>query len=222
MNSELRNWYLSTMGITQYIPKDSMPVAQSVSPANALVEGAVAESTVVESIEAKSAVSPSIEIADLESHSSSTEASVNSLPSRQRPKVMIDLGEDDRSQTSPAQEAPQTATELASADDEQQEQGMAVQFRLACWQPTDDLLVIEGLEPGFQPGAERVHLLSNILRAIKRLPDSGLEQAELIDWPLAQGGPSDEQGARTLLSVFLDARIITDGRGVLRLYWWGT
>ncbi len=56
-----------------------------------------------------------------------------------------------------------------------------------------------------------MQLLANLLKAIKRLPSSGLPPAELIDWPATRGGDTDEAGARALLSVFLDTRIKKHG-----------
>ncbi|MEH6617325.1 MAG: hypothetical protein V7699_05770 [Porticoccus sp.] len=85
-------------------------------------------------------------------------------------------------------------------------------FRLACWQPCDDLLVFNQLPPGENSQPEELQLLSNILRAIGRLPD-GLSAPEFIDWPMGSGGETDVCAARSMLSVFLDARI--KKRGVL-------
>ncbi|MEH6468233.1 MAG: hypothetical protein V7725_01325 [Porticoccus sp.] len=85
-------------------------------------------------------------------------------------------------------------------------------FRLACWQPCDDLLVFNQLPPRENPQPEELQLLGNILRAICRLPD-GLSAPEFIDWPMGRGGETDVCAARSMLSVFLDARI--KKRGVL-------
>lgn len=166
MSSELRNWYLSTLGVTQYIPKGSVSVADSVL-VDALIEDAVAQTA------------------------------LDKPKPKRIPKLMIDFGEAKPAEPSivVAEKTEAVAIELP-----------AVKFRLACWQPVDDLLVIDGLDSGEQPGRERLQLLSNILRAIQRMPDI-LPQAEMIDWPVSAGGPADEAGARTMLSVFLDARI---------------
>lgn len=79
-------------------------------------------------------------------------------------------------------------------------------FRIACWQQGDDLLVIHALPPGNVPMPEERDLLCNMLRAIDRLVTE-MPAADYIDWPLTPGEPSDIQGAKSMLSVFLDTRI---------------
>ena len=158
MKAELRNWYLSTLGVTQYLPRSSVSVADSQADVAATVER-----------------------------------------QRQSLKSAIDL---DSAQPK-VEEKPEAQVSLPV--DEQE--AAAISFRLACWQPVDDLLVIDSLPPGEQPGSDRLKLLANILRAIDRLPGNGLPQAELIDWPVTAGGSAGETGARAMLSVFLEARI---------------
>jgi len=79
-----------------------------------------------------------------------------------------------------------------------------LQLRLACWQPVPELLVLDSVTRGQQPGADRIQLLMNILRALRRLPDS-LDTAELIDWPVSTAG-ADRIGAQVLLEMFLQGR----------------
>ncbi len=79
-------------------------------------------------------------------------------------------------------------------------------FRVACWQSGDDLLVIHAYPPGNVPLPEERDLLHNLLRAIGRL-GADIPAADYIDWPLTQGEPADLQGAKSMLSVFLDTRI---------------
>ncbi|MCB1668911.1 MAG: hypothetical protein R3E73_07205 [Porticoccaceae bacterium] len=171
MNQQLHNWYLSVLGITQYIPRESASVlAASQSPAI--------------KVEADTSVEPG----DQQVYSKR----------KPGPRITIDLNTSETEK--PA--APVTVTDSSAIT----QATPAARFRLACWQPSDDLLVIDSLEPGEQPGAERTQLLVNILRSIKRMPDT-IAQAELIDWPVSANSQSTEAGARALLSVFLDARI---------------
>ncbi len=168
MNTDLRNWYLSALGITHYIPKASEPV--------------VGEEPLL------SAEKPAAE----QVFKPQAERLINKLNFSESPPAARKVAE-------------QSAAEQPESDEDK------IAFRLACWQPVDDLLVIDSLEPGQQPGAGQMQLLANILRAIKRLPLAGMPAAELIDWPTSRGGPGDEAGARALLSVFLDARIKKHG-----------
>ena len=149
MNQQLHNWYLSVLGITQYIPRESASVlAASQSPAI--------------KVEADTSVEPG----DQQAYSKR----------KPGPRITIDLNTSETEK--PA--APVTVTDSSAIT----QATPAARFRLACWQPSDDLLVIDSLEPGEQPGAERTQLLVNILRSIKRMPDT-IAQAELIDWPVA-------------------------------------
>lgn len=79
-------------------------------------------------------------------------------------------------------------------------------LRVACWQSGEDLLVINAFPPGNVPLPEELDLLYNLLRAIGRL-DNDKPTADYIDWPLTPGEPADLQGAKSMLSVFLDSRI---------------
>lgn len=94
----------------------------------------------------------------------------------------------------------------------------ALSFRLACWQPCDDVLVFNQLPPSENPQPQELKLLSNILRAIGRLSD-GLPAPEFIDWPMGRGGETDVCAARSMLSVFLNTRI--KKRGVLWIFLMG-
>lgn len=175
MDTELRNWYLSNLGIVQYLPRNEDLVAlpfhvpvddERAKPATSSVKEEVA--SVLELVR---------ETTD------NTAQSVERLSGKETEPEGI----------------PVPATEVPT-------------FRLACWQPCDDLLVFNQLVPDAGPEPEQIQLLSNILRAIGRLPVS-LPAPELIDWPMTHGGDVSEAAARSLLSVFLDARI--KKRGVL-------
>lgn len=196
MNPELRNWYLSNLGIVQYVPKGeesvtlqfhSDPVvgkadsesssAHSHSAMNRTKAGLAAASSV------KAQVANVLELMDVKTADARTAEEKESLP----------LNNTDSTPTS--------VSPVAS-------------FRLACWHPCDDLLVFNQLDPDREPDSAQCQLLVNILRAIGRLP-KGLPSPELIDWPMGkssrEGMDESESGARTMLSVFLDARIKKHG-----------
>ncbi|MDX2350103.1 MAG: hypothetical protein QNK32_06905 [Porticoccus sp.] len=171
MTPELRNWYLSNLGIVQYQPKGEEPVSLS-----------------------------------FQAPSSGEEASSVVCSAKEDVASILKFVDKAKNSTSQATEEPVFESKPVSVIDE------VMNFRLACWQPCDDLLVFNQFPPGVNPEPEELQLLSNILRAIGRLPD-GLPAPELIDWPMSHGGETDESAARSMLSVFLDARITK--RGVL-------
>ncbi|MGE3296109.1 MAG: hypothetical protein AB7I68_02040 [Porticoccaceae bacterium] len=86
------------------------------------------------------------------------------------------------------------------------ETAAALAFRIACWQPVPDLLVFDALPAGGWPDRERTALLSNMLRAIGRLPGP-LAAAEVIDWPPFAGADASLAGAQESLALFIAGRM---------------
>lgn len=172
MTPDLRDWYLSTLGIVQYRPRE-------------------------------------VDAVELPFHVELTAAS----PVVQTPPVgavdqIVEL-------LQTTEEKP--AVEPAKADqplkkNEQQAVKHLAPFRLACWQPCDDLLVLNAFPPDSAPSTDESALLVNLLRTISRCSEDSLSP-EFIDWPLSHGELSDLAAAKTLLSVFVDVRIRK--RGVL-------
>lgn len=188
MTPELRNWYLSNLGIVQYIPKDEESVALPFhSVASEASEGIAGEG---EGVVNKTTTK----------HAKSLAASVLEL-----------VGE--KADVESAQEQQDSVIKKADVASEDTNVP-ALNFRLACWHPCDELLVFNQLEPNGQPDQEQSQLLSNILKAIGRLPNR-LPVPELLDWPIdntvGEGIDHSESGAKAMLSVFLDARIRKHG-----------
>lgn len=156
VSRELRDWYLSTLGVVQYRLRDTEPVALEFQP-----------ETVAEV--------------------------VNPAPS----EVVVELPENP--------EPLGVEDQLSDLHEEQ-----IGSFRLACWQPSDDLLVINGLVPGSEPLQEESGLLVNIMRAIGR-PGDTLSSPQLIDWPPSAMDQADRSGAEEMLSVFVEARVKKQG-----------
>lgn len=194
MTSELRSWYLSTLGIVQYVPKGEESAALRFhSSSHSLLSDVLGGS-----IESEKAL-------DL----AHDQPSVSADPKAQVAS-MLELVEDKanvQADTDPSIELDISDHSIAIVDESNSTE---LTFRLACWHPCDDMLVFNQLVPGEQPSQEQNLLLSNILKAIGRLPN-GLPAPELFDWPMgnAVGESVDcsESGAKDMLSVFLDARI---------------
>lgn len=79
-------------------------------------------------------------------------------------------------------------------------------FRLACWQVSSQLLVIDSLKPQERPDSRRIALLGNILKAIGRQPDY-LPSADFFDWPLSPGADASFEEARIAVGSFLQGRM---------------
>lgn len=188
MTPELRNWYLSNLGIVQYIPKDEESVALHFhSVAASASEGTTGEGErVVSQTATKQTKSLAASVLELVGEKADVESA-----REQHDSIIKKAG---------------VAFEDTNAP--------ALNFRLACWHPCDDLLVFNQLDPDGQLGQDQSQLLSNILKAIGRLPNR-LPVPELLDWPIdntvGEGVDHSESGAKAMLSVFLDARIKKHG-----------
>ena len=79
------------------------------------------------------------------------------------------------------------------------------QFRFACWQPCEELIIFNELGPNTLPDTNLTQLLANILSAIDRLP-SDFAPANIIDWPVEGSDKEHQADAYKMLSAFIDAR----------------
>ncbi len=78
-----------------------------------------------------------------------------------------------------------------------------VTFRLACWRPSTDLLVIDVWPEGEDSDNRRSQLLGNMLKAVKRKPIT-LMQPEFFDWPFSND--LSLSGAQESLAMFVQGR----------------
>jgi len=192
MTPELRSWYLSTLGIVQYIPKgeESAALPFHSSPSDVSDETTESEKG-----------------ADT-THTDSSNEAFSSSGRKVQVASMLELVGDNADRTPNL--GLDTSDHSINVVDESKPNTVELKFRLACWHPCDDMLVFNQLVPGEQPNQEQNVLLSNILKAIERLPND-LPAPELLDWPLehtvGEGGDHSESGAKDMLSVFLDTRI---------------
>lgn len=192
MTPELRSWYLSTLGIVQYIPKgeESAALPFHFSPSDVSDETSLGEKG-----------------ADTTHTDSSNEAFSSSGRKIQIASMLELVG--DKADRTPHIELD-TSDHSIDVVDEPKPNTVKLKFRLACWHPCDDMLVFNQLIPGESPNEEQNVLLSNILKAIGRLSND-LPTPELLDWPLdhtvGERGDQSESGAKDMLSVFLDTRI---------------
>lgn len=193
--SELRNWYLSNLGIVQYVPKGEASVAlpfhsSSQSSSSDVSGGRVESEKALDSAHDQSGIN------------TDHKTSVASVLELVGDKADIQADIDSHVELDTSDHSITVVDEPNSSP--------ALSFRLACWHPCDDMLVFNQLIPGEQPDQSQNLLLSNILKAIGRLPN-GLPEPELFDWPIdstvGESVDHSESGAKDMLSVFLDARI---------------
>jgi hypothetical protein len=212
MTPELRNWYLSNLGIVQYVPKGEEPVALQFQTS---LHAPRPDHEQIPEREVKTRAASVLEMVQAEPVSSP-------LPDQSPASLKTDAGKDAGKKASAVagENTSPGGTDIVQATGEGSANPVAssLNFRLACWHPCDDILVFNQLEPGESPDVEQNQLLSNILRAIGRLPE-GLPVPECIDWPMANSanahhsriGVPGKSDAQAMLSVFLDARIRKHG-----------
>lgn len=199
MTPDLRDWYLGTLGIVQYRPRDlevvELPFHVEVREQPAEVRGIPEE---------RPAITAEFPEARLKTP-------VTDVVTAKTDSVR-DTGKD-TGKTEDSGVVPTSPMPLSPAVEATEEEQVAP-FRLWCWQPVDDLLVLNSVSPGASPLAEEMELLGNLLKSIDRA-GSSRQPPEFIDWPFPGQNRTDLAGARDMLSVFVDVRIRQ--RGVLRV-----
>ncbi|OUS13126.1 hypothetical protein A9Q89_03785 [Gammaproteobacteria bacterium 53_120_T64] len=221
--TEQRDWYLSMLGVHQYRQR---------LPGEAVFAAAVSHSAASASSTRRTAPSQGDIGASPASGQASQGEVIRSLASLRETlqgetaaiKPVSALVEDvhgvlaSQAAKEPQKVAPASiphngASKIDEPDKGSLEEQGETRVSLACWQVSDEVLVINGFGYGERASRVQLELLTNILRAIGQLPN-GLPAAELIEWPLKPGGDSTLAGAKTQLSMFLL------GRQQVRPYRW--
>jgi hypothetical protein len=186
MDYQLQHQYLQTLGILQYVPRDTVyedVVAKSTSDAAAKIQ---VKTSVAEPFTA--AANPD-----------NAENRPNKKPIDVAALVNLDL---DTKPDKPLK--PKVAvTKPQAVEDIQLTSAIELSFSL--WQASEELLVCSAVE-GALAEADEMQLLTNILNAIGcgigRLP-----QMELVEWPPYPNASGDEGEVREFLATLLDARL---------------
>lgn len=177
MDPGLQHHYLQTLGIVQYVPRDTVykdieaPGDTETKPENAATQP---EPPTVKP------VNKPVDVAAL---------------------VNLDLD------AKPATEVSGKASKAVpiSSTIEDSQPATNIQVKLSLWQATGDLLVCTLVEGDLADRAE-MELLTNILNAIgcgiKQLP-----QMELVEWPPYPNAPGDEAEVREFLAMLIEARL---------------
>ena len=177
MNQQLQHQYLQTLGISQYVPRDTV------------YEDVAAESS-ADAVAKKDGEIPSFEIA----------AKTPKKPVDVAALVNLDL--DNKKPASPAK--PKAGITVSPVVEDAQP-AIAIEVSFSFWQATEELLVCTAVE-GALADTNEMQLLTNIVNAIgcgiNRLP-----QMELIEWPPYPNAAGDESEVREFLATLLNARL---------------
>lgn len=219
--TEQRDWYLSMLGINQYRQRLPGEPVFNTGASQVAAKALPAGSGAVSNCEAVSIASPGGQANPSEIISSL--AGLRETLQGEPAHVQSELKEPavapaEISQSVPIEESEKSPAPIIQQPaqpgiPEQIAEQENISFTLACWQVSDEVLVINGFAHGERANRTQLELLANILRAIGRL-SSVLPAAELIEWPLSPSAESTLAGAKTQLSMFLL------GRQQVRPYRW--
>ncbi len=224
--TEQQDWYLSMLGINQYrqrLPGEAVfavAASQAATITSALsatisptTGGAAVNSQGGGQVLQREVVSSLAGIRET-LQGEPVSASSTAIPVAVSENTPVLKSKDKSTATPPpiasVQKAPQDEQPTITERPVEQE---SISLTLACWQVSDEVLVINGFAHGERANRAQLELLANILRAIGQLSAS-LPAAELIEWPLSPGAESTLSGAKTQLSMFLL------GRQQVRPYRW--
>jgi|GEM_PF-1059626 len=216
-----RDWYLSMLGINQYRQRLPGEPVFNAGPSQVAAKNLPTSRGDMSNTEAVSAASPGEQVSSREIISSlaGLRETLQGEPAPIQPgakKPAVAPAETSKSipLEEPGKSPVPIIQQAAQPDDREQIPGQIqdqivaqenISFTLACWQVSDEVLVINGFAHGERANRTQLELLANILRAIGQLPAS-LPAAELIEWPLSPGAESTLAGAKTQLSMFLLGR----------------
>lgn len=202
-----RSQYLSALGIVQYRPKVERVIEDQAAHVAEEDQSAVkiAADVAVTSLDLVAAVnSAGVDKSDL-ARQQLTQLATDLESATVKPALKptagsgtsLDIRTDIRTDIS---------TDISTEQTAELEPPSQLTFRLACWQVSNELLVLDSLAPGERPDARRVALLGNILKAIGQQPDL-LPPSEFLDWPLSSGADSSLAGAKISIHTFLQGRL---------------
>ena len=219
--TEQRDWYLSMLGINQYRqrlpgePVFNAGVSQVAAKALPASGSAVSNSDPGSAVNSGGQVSPSEIISSLAGIRETLQGEPAATKPELKKPVVAPIKIEKSLSLEESEKSPTPITQQAAQPDipEPLEEPENISFTLACWQVSDEILVINGFAHGERADRTQLELLANILRAIGQL-SSNLPAAELIEWPLSPGAESTLAGAKTQLSMFLL------GRQQVRPYRW--
>ncbi|MBT5387959.1 MAG: hypothetical protein HOJ99_06355 [Porticoccaceae bacterium] len=187
MSQGLRNQYLQTLGIVQYVPKD-LPLASERDEVSQIQD----RDTGQPNLDAGSAKTDTAPLAVTQASHEVQKASMAEL---------VNLGLQDKLPDISKPEAISEKPDVTAAS----QVATSIELKFALWQPSDELLVCSSVEDSL-PDPEQILLLGNILAAMGQ--SSGpLPQMELIEWPPYANMAGDETEVREFLTTLVQARV---------------
>ncbi len=223
--TEQRDWYLSMLGINQYRqhlpgePVFNAGASQATAKALPAGSGGVSNAELSSTASPGGPVSASALISSLAGLRETLQGEPAAIPAELKKPVEVvaeisksvplEVSENSPTPTIQQDKQPGSPAKTPEQIPEQIVEQENISFTLACWQVSDEVLVINGFAHGERANRTQLELLANMLRAIGQL-SVNLPAAELIEWPPSlkpsPGAESTLAGAKTQLSMFLLGR----------------
>jgi len=172
-----RDYYLKTLGIDEYLPKD---------------------------LEADNEM-PAVEILEAASNQPPIDAALEPI-SAQQVAASFDIPSDMPTILEQPNGKPEPLTDVED-DPLKEKEGptVRIELQLALWQPTDELLVCSFIDQSL-PDPDQIQLLSNIIIAMGQ-GQGNLPQMELAQWPPYPNAVGGEPEVREFLTTVIQARL---------------
>ena len=188
MQPSQQAYYLQTLGIVQYVPKDAVFTVDE-APAAAFNDPSLEPS-----------LDPSLD-AFIEQSEAPVDRKTIDVAAR------MNLNFDEPVVTKKVSRAAPVEKPALSASTEPKVAAELIEVKFSLWQPNAEVLVCSGVEGPLADG-DQMQLLTNILNAvgcgIHRLP-----QMDLVEWPPYPNADGDEDEVREFLATLLQARLKT-------------
>jgi len=183
MQPSQQAYYLQTLGIVQYVPKDAVLLVDE-APAAAFNDDSLNNASLNDSYLQKTEAVGDRKTLDV--------------------AARMNINFDEPAVTKKAPRAAPTAEPVVIGKPESKAPAELIEVKFSLWQPNSEVLVCSGVE-GALADSDQMQLLTNILNAvgcgIHRLP-----QMDLVEWPPYPNADGDESEVREFLSTLLQAR----------------
>lgn len=184
--TQLRDHYLQTLGIVQYVSRGIADEVVVDNPVDSLTDSTLSEGPVVESpvMDSPDVQSPIISVEAIANHQSEIEG-------------ILQDDVEDKSYKKPSK--------VISNSIGLESDIVPLELKFVFWQPTDHLLIATTADDQL-PDSQQVNLLARIVATIDN-QSSGLPQFDVVSWPLHPSMQGGEQEAREFIATLVESKL---------------
>ena len=183
--TQLRDHYLQTLGIVQYVSRGSADEVVVNNPVDSVADSALSEGPVVES--------PVMDSPNVQSSLKSAETIANQQSEVEG--ILLDDAED----ISHEKPSKVMSNAISSESDT-----VPLALKFVFWQPTDQLLIATTADDKL-PDSQQLGLLNRIVAAIDN--SASLPQFDVVSWPPHPSMQGGEQEAREFIATLIKSKL---------------